>query len=135
MAHEQTDSRRRAQDRIIAPVRRDLRVAGWLSVLAGALWPVQAAAIAWAVSGWVAGLSGLERTWSAAGVFVACAVLKAALEYRAGALLFKAADQTIARERAALITREARAPTKTGSAAIAALIVQKLPVLQPWITR
>lgn len=129
------DARKIAHARIIAPLQRDLRRAGWLSVLAGALWPFQAAAIAWAVSGWVAGLPAMERTWIAAGFFVFCAVLRAGLEHRAGALLYRAADQTIARERAILIAREARAPTDAGSASVASLIVQKLPVLQPWITR
>jgi ATP-binding cassette subfamily C protein CydD len=44
-------------------------------------------------------------------------------------------DKTIARERETLISREARARTAAGSAQIAALVVQKLPLLQPWITR
>ncbi|MGA9410882.1 MAG: hypothetical protein WBV78_10610, partial [Roseobacter sp.] len=113
------NSRARAKARIIAPVQRELRVAGWLSLVAGAIWPVQAAAIAWAVSGWAAGLPPMERTWIAATVFVVCAILRAGLEHRSGALLYPAADQTIARERAVLIAREARAPTNAGSASIA----------------
>lgn len=129
------NSRHRAKARIIAPVYPLLRRAGWLSVLAGALWPVQAATIAWAVSGWAMGAAPLHRAWIAATIFVACAVVRAALEHRSGALLYQAADQTIARERAVLITREARAPAKEGSASIASLVVQKLPLLQPWITR
>ncbi len=128
-------SRQRIKARIIAPVHRELRVAGWLSVLAGALWPVQAAAIAWAVSGWAQGHPPFDRAWIAAGVFLLCAGVRAALDHRAGALLYDAADRTIARERAALLTREARDRAMTGSAQIAALIVQKLPMLQPWITR
>lgn len=130
-----SDSRTRAKARIIAPVQRALRLAGWVSVVAGILWPVQAAAIAWAVSGWAAGVPPMERAWVAAAVFVVCAVLRAGLEHRAGALLYHAADQTIARERAALIAREARSPADAGSASIASLVVQKLPLLQPWITR
>jgi len=144
MTQEKSDAarndRRRAKTRIIAPVARRLRVAGWLSVLAGTLWPVQAAAIAWAVSEWTVSESAttapaLQPAAIAALVFLACAALRAGLEYRSGALLFDAADETIARERAALISREARAPTDAGSARIAALLVQKLPLLQPWITR
>lgn len=128
-------SRNRAKERIIAPVYAQLRLAGWMSLLAGALWPVQAAAIAWAVSGWTEGLPPLDRAWTAAAVFVLCAVLRAGLEHRSGALLYQAADQTIARERAVLIDREARSPTREGSASIASLVVQKLPLLHPWITR
>ena len=127
--------RRRVQDRIIAPVGRDLRIAGWLSIFAGALWPLQAAAIAWAVSGWVDGHPPFERAVPAAFVFLLSAVVRAGLEHRAGALLYDASDRTIARERAALLRREARVPSEAGSAQIAALIVQKLPLLQPWITR
>jgi ATP-binding cassette subfamily C protein CydD len=129
------DAKKRARERIIAPVVRDLRLAGWLSLLAGALWPLQAAFLAWAVSGWAAGGAPMERAWIAGSVFVVCAVLRAGLDHRAGALLYRAADQTIARERAALIAREARSPTDAGSASIASLVVQKLPLLQPWITR
>jgi ATP-binding cassette subfamily C protein CydD len=139
MEDTETDTARsgkhRAHARIIAPVASDLRLAGVLSVLGGAVWPVQAAAIAWAVSGWVEGAPPMERAGSAAVVFLICALLRSGLEYRSGALLYRAADRTIARERAALITREARAPTAAGSASIASLVVQKLPLLQPWITR
>lgn len=129
------NARMRAKERIIAPVTAELRWAGWMSLLAGALWPVQAAAIAWAVAGWAEGVPPLERVWTAAAVFVVCAVLRAGLEHRAGALLYLAADKTIARERTAVITREARAPADEGSASIASLVVQKLPLLHPWITR
>lgn len=129
------NARRQAKDRIVAPVADRLRTAGWLSVAAGLLWPVQAAAISWAVAGWAAGVSPMERAWIAAAVFLLCAALRAGLEHRSGGLLFEAADETIARERNALIHREARARASEGSAAIAALIVQKLPLLQPWITR
>ena len=130
-----TSQRQRAKERIIAPVGRELRRAGALSIFAGALWPLQAAAIAWAVAGWVDGLPPMERAWPAALVFVACGVLRAAIEHIAGGILFRAADRTIARERAALIRREARAPAAAGSASVASLVVQKLPLLGPWIIR
>ena len=102
---------------------------------AGALWPVQAAAIAWAVSLWASGAPGFGSAVTAATIFMGCALVRAALEHLSGAYLFDAADQTIARERERLISREARALTQAGSAQIAALMVQKLPLLQPWITR
>lgn len=93
------DARRRAQDRIVAPVADRLRAAGWLSVAAGMLWPVQAAAICWAVAGWAAGAPATERAWIAAAVFLICAAVRAGGEHRSGRILFEAADQTIARER------------------------------------
>lgn len=135
MSTTQQDIGKRARKRIISPVMGQLRGAGWLSVVAGAMWPVQAAAIAWAVAGWVEGAPPLDRALPAAAAFVILAILRAGLEHRAGAVLYCAADQTVARERSILIEREARNRADTGSAAIASLIVQKLPLLQPWITR
>lgn len=129
------DAGRLAKDRIIGPIARDLRAAGWMSVIAGCLWPVQAVAIAWAVSGWVSGAEVAGPTVMAAALFAICGLLRALIDHRAGAILFRAADRTIARERAILIRREARAPSTTGSAAVASLAVQKLPLLQPWIMR
>jgi len=126
---------RRAKHRIIAPVARDLNRAGWLAVLAGVLWPAQAAVIAWAISGWAEGTGSLDDTILAAVVFAALGGLRATLDHRAGAFLFRAADSTIARERQVILGREARRPAGPGSAAIASLVVQKLPLLQPWITR
>ncbi len=133
--HQPTDPspRQRTNARIIAPVATQLRIAGALSVLSGLIWPLQAAALAWAVSGWVSGDMG--RTTPAALLFVLGGLLRALLIHRSGRYLFDAADQTIARERSVLIAREARARTSHGSAEIAALLVQKLPLLQPWITR
>lgn len=126
-------ARQRAQARIVAPVSRGLRVAGALSVLSGLIWPVQAAALAWAISGWTEG--DVARTPWAALAFALGGLARALLEHRAGAMLFDAADRTVARERAALIRREARVRAEAGSAEIAALVVQKIPFLQPWITR
>lgn len=123
------------QDRIIAPVKPLLRRAGLLSILSGLLWPVQAAAIAWAVSGWASGALALERSLWAAGIFLLCGLIRAGLDRVAGGILYRAADETIARERELLIGREARRPGGAGSAAVAALAVQKLPLLHPWITR
>lgn len=130
-----TTQSKRAKDRIIAPLRAELRKAGWVSVLSGGLWPVQAAAIAWAIAGWAEGNTPVRYAGIAAAIFLACAVLRAALDHRAGALLFDAADRVIKRERAALIQREAKARSDAGSAQIAALVEQKIPLLQPWITR
>lgn len=128
-------ARQRAQTRIIAPVARTLRMAGILSVISGLIWPAQAAALTFAITGWVSGGMDMERTVWAAALFVLGGLLRALLDQRAGGYLFDAADQTIARERTALIEREARDKASISSAEIAALVVQKLPLLQPWITR
>lgn len=80
------------------------------------LWPIQAAALVWAVSGRAAGEPPFDRALIAAALFFLCAVLRALLEHRSGALLFDAADHVIAGERAALLAREARFPAAAGSA-------------------
>lgn len=134
-AHSRAQRRARAQERIIAPVADQLRRAGLLSVGAGLIWPFQAAIIAWLVQRWANGRVEMGATALAVVGFVGLAAIRAMLDHRAGALLHRAADQTIARERAALIRREARATGPQSSAAVAALLVQKLPLLYPWITR
>lgn len=124
-----------AAARIIAPVATELRRAGRLSVLAGFLWPVQAAAVAWAIDDWVSEVPRFETTLVAAVIFMLGGLARAALEHQAGRFAYQAADATIARERAALLRREARARADTGAAAMAALIAEKLLLLHPWITR
>lgn len=133
--HDEARQRQLAQARIIAPVRRELRNASWLSVAAGLVWPFQAALVAWVVSVWVGGAEAASTTLPAIGAFVLLGVVRAGIERLSGGILFDAADRTIVRERETLIRREARNPSEAGSAAIAALAVQKLPLLQPWITR
>lgn len=121
--------------RVIGPVGGDLRRASALSVLAGALWAVQAAILAFVVAGWAEGTVAMPESLAGAAAFLALALVRAFLEHRAGAVLFAAAETTISRERATLVQREARALAPVGSAAVAALVVQKLPLLRPWITR
>jgi ATP-binding cassette subfamily C protein CydD len=128
-------SRKQARQRILRPVAGKLRLASLLSVAAGLLWPIQAAALATAVSAWVDGTNLVAATVPMALVFVFAGLAKAVLDHVSGGLLFNAADTIIADQRTRLIRREARAPTSASSAAISALIVQKLPILQPWITR
>lgn len=135
---QQTETKQRQRAisaRLFGPVGGALRTASALSVLAGALWPFQAAILAWIVSGWATGGVGLTQTLAGAGAFLLAALLRALLEHRAGGILFRAAETVISGERATLLRREARARAPVGSAAVAALVVQKLPLLRPWITR
>lgn len=132
---DEARQRQRAQDRIIAPVRETLRRAALLAVAAGLVWPAQAGLIAWVVSAWVHGTGTVENTLPAILGFVVLGAARAGLDYLSGRFLFNAADQTIEREREVLIRREARAPSEAGSAEIAALAAQKLPLLQAWVTR
>lgn len=134
----------RIKARIIAPVKGKLEKASWLSVGAGAIWPLQAVAISWAISKWVTLQKAENPVWQndilqsaliGGGLFVLLGLVRSVLENSAAKLLFQAADETIARERSALIWKEGRDKSPTSSAAIAALMVQKLPLLHPWITR
>ena len=127
--------RKQNRARLLAPVAGRLRLASLFSVASGLLWPVQAAALATAIVDWVDGAATLAPSVQAAAVFVVAGLVRAGLDHRAGGLLFVAADTVIGEQRRILIQREARSPSRAGSAAIAALAVQKIPVLQPWITR
>jgi len=135
---------------IEAPAAALLRRSARLTTAAALLWPVQAAAVAWAISGWVEGGAPLSDTLVCAGVFLLAALLRAALDHRAGALAFEGADRVLAAERARLVeaeslrgealaatpeSGEAGAGQGASSAAAAAMAAQKLPMLVPYLTR
>ncbi|MFC2968716.1 thiol reductant ABC exporter subunit CydD [Acidimangrovimonas pyrenivorans] len=122
--------------RIEAPAARAQRRAGVLAVLSGLGWPVQAALIAWAISGWLHG-APLTQTFLAAAGFALAGAVRAALDHAAGATLFRAADAALAAERETLIARESLRMPGSGpaSAALGALTAQKLPLLVPYLTR
>ncbi|MQY42565.1 ATP-binding cassette domain-containing protein [Epibacterium sp. SM1969] len=126
---------KRAQQRIIDPVRSHLRRASQLSVMAGLIGPLLAALIAWSIGSWVSGAPVFLSVLAVALVFLALSALRGLLNYFAEGLLYQAAEQTITRERRLLIQREARSLSAVRSGEIAALMSQKLPLLQPWITR
>ncbi len=111
---------------IEAPVAPLLRRSARLTTAAALLWPVQAAALAWAVSGWVEGGAPLSDTLICALAFLAAAAVRAGLDHRAGALAFDAADRTLETERARLVEAEslrgddaAPAPSPTPETAVA----------------
>merc|ERR1711969_388643 len=110
----------RPEARLLAPVRGQLRRAAAVSVAGGLLWPVQAAAIATAIAGWVDGAPLGQSLWAAA-VFVLAGALRAGLDHRAGGWLFRAADTVIADQRARITRRALLSPGADSSAATAAL--------------
>ncbi|MDF2231999.1 ATP-binding cassette domain-containing protein [Albimonas sp. CAU 1670] len=133
---------------IEGPVAPFLRRSARLTAAAALLWPVQAGALAWAVAGWVEARASLENGLLAALVFLLAAAIRAALDHRAGALAFEAADRALAAERARLVEAEslrgeAGAPPGApegaakgaSAAASAAMAAQKLPMLAPYLTR
>lgn len=123
-----------AEHDLLAPVATQLARAGWLSVATALIWPVQAAAIATTISGWV-GQADMWLGFAGALVFLVAAVLRASGDYLAQGWLFDAGDQVVATARQDILARAMTAPGPESSAETAALVVQKLPMLSPWITR
>lgn len=116
---------------LMAPDHGRLSRASGLSVLAGLLGPVQAAAAAWALAGLLRG----EVLWLAPVAFAVSGVLRALLSWRADGLAFEAALCTVTRVRARIVSVEAQRLEGPGAGLIAALAGEKLEALMPYITR
>ncbi|WP_289154186.1 thiol reductant ABC exporter subunit CydD [uncultured Salipiger sp.] len=129
-------ARRASPDRLLpAQAQATLRRAALLSAVAAAAWPLQALLIAWGIGGWVSGAPGSASLGVAAG-FAAVGIARAGLDRVAARLAFRAADGVIHDLRQQLLTREALRPgAGASSAALAAMLTEKLAVLGPWITR
>lgn len=122
--------------RLAAPQRRRLNRAAVAAVLAEALWLPQAALLAWAL----AGLATAEAV-PLIGIALAVAgigILRAGLGLAGATQSEAAADAVIGHARADLLARADRRAPEAGapaSAALAALIVEKLGLLRPWLAR
>lgn len=122
--------------RLVRPVSRPLRQVSALTVVAGLIWPVQAALVAMAfggiLSGKPVGIGGLAAGYVALGLVRAWLVMAADRKAQA------AAESLIAGLRAEIVAGEAtrsRAGAVGGAGAIAALAAEKLEALVPWLTR
>jgi len=132
----------RAETRLaamLAPVRRQLSLASWLSAVASLLWIPQAGAVAVLLSALIGGEPGLFGPWIASGLFLSVGILRAALSWSAGGIAFAASDQAISRERANILAAQGRrSPVIAGrhsSAEIASLAADKLDLVAPYLTR
>lgn len=130
---------RQIRDRLARLARPELPTlsrGGVLAVLAEALWLPQAALLAWALAGLARG--DQVPLLPAAGGLALLGLLRAGLGLAAARLSEAAADRIIGEARADLLDRagrrapEAAAPA---SAAIAALVVDKLAMLRPFLLR
>jgi len=125
--------------RIAQPEARALQRAGRVMVLANLMWLGQAALVAWLVGRLAAGTGSAGAVVFVVAGFAALGIVRAGLEYRAGAQVFGAAERLKAMLRRRLVAREARAdtlaPRPLGSAAIAALASEKTEALGPYLTR
>jgi ATP-binding cassette subfamily C protein CydD len=117
---------------------RGIGRAAALSVVAGLAWPIMAAAVAIVFGRLVEGQATPAMIWAMTGLFLAAGALRIGANHWAAAQLDRAADRILARERAALLTSQDRlAPRaeRAPSAATAAMLTDKLPLLRPAILR
>jgi ATP-binding cassette subfamily C protein CydD len=112
------------------------RLASWLSVTAGLVWPLQAWVVAALVASWLDHRASVAASLISALTFFVLAAVRALIEHKAGGVAFAAADRVLAAEREAAIARESRrAAGGPASAVLGALVAQKLPMLLPYLTR
>ena len=112
------------------------RRAAFLSVLAGLIWPLQAALVAWAIGGLVQG--NAPSSWLAAVGFAILGGLRAVLGYVAEAQAQLAAEAVISTARSDLVAAEAKRAGDSsfgGAGSVAALAGEKLDLLAPYVTR
>jgi len=124
------------QTALLAPSERHQRRAAVLSVLAGLIWPVQAAVVAWAVGDLLDGKSAAPLI--AALGFGGLGGLRAAFACLAEAQAQVAAEATIAQARTEIVASEARRAhdsTFGGAGSLAALAGEKLDLLAPYVLR
>jgi len=120
--------------RIDSAARPALKRASAAITAGGLLWPVQAAAAALSIQAWVTGAYD-SLLWLAV-LFVLAGAARTLLDHWAGGVLFRMADDIVAKERRDLLEREVgRADQAISSASLAALAAQKLPLLTPYLTR
>lgn len=122
--------------RLAAPERRRLSAAALVSVMSETLWLPQAGLLAWVLAGLATGKA--PPLVAAAGALVALGLLRAGLGMAAAHLSERAADAVIGAARSEALRRaDRRAPVADApaTAAMAALIVDKLAMLRPWLLR
>ncbi|EEW24131.1 thiol reductant ABC exporter subunit CydD [Rhodobacter ferrooxidans] len=125
-----------ASDPLLAPGRRRMRRAAVLSVLAGLLWPVQAAVVAWAVGGLLTGADA--SALKAVLLFGGVGLLRVVLGYGAEAQAQAAARAVVTAARARIVATEAARTGESGfggAGSLTALAVEKLDLLAPYVTR
>ena len=121
------------------PVQQKLNLAGAISILSALLWIGQAAIVAWLFSKLLNVQATPVQTLSVALGFIGIGLLRSSLDLWADRIVTIAADQAVAIERRKLLTREtARSPfskNRPASAVLAALAVEKLDSLAPYLSR
>lgn len=112
------------------------RRAAMLAVVAGLLWPLQAAVVAWAIGRLLIGEASSPLI--AAFVFGGLGLVRAVLGYAADEQSQTAAEVIIAQARARIVASEAHRATDSsfgGSGSVAALASEKLDMIAPYVVR
>ncbi|MDP2739711.1 MAG: ATP-binding cassette domain-containing protein [Pseudorhodobacter sp.] len=121
---------------LLAPGARKQRRAVVLSVLAGLVWPLQAAVVAWAIGQVLT--SGAPSPLIVALAFAGLGVLRAALGFVAEAQAQAAAEAVIVQARRDIMATEALRSGDSafgGAGSVTALAGEKLDLLVPFVTR
>jgi ATP-binding cassette, subfamily C, bacterial CydD len=125
-----------SQTALLAPGSAGKRCASALAVLAGLVWPLQAAVVAWAIGGLLVGK--FPSPLMVAVGFGGLGMLRAALTYFSEAHAHAAAEEIIRKIRAEIVATEARRASEStfgGAGSLAALAGEKLELLGPYIAR
>ncbi|TQS72869.1 thiol reductant ABC exporter subunit CydD [Rhodobacteraceae bacterium] len=120
----------------LRPGATRLRRAAWVSVLASAIWPLQAVVVAWVLGMLLEGQ--MVSPYSAAAIFAGLGAFRAALGWLVDRETQKAAEGVIQDIRHKIVEKEAvRASSNRfgGAGAIAALAHDKIDLLKPYIMR
>lgn len=121
------------------PEQARIRALSVVTALSSALWVGQAWVIAFVFGALVGGSRELTMIWTGALGFFAIGALRAALDAFAEVRLERCADRIIGCERMALLKRQQHVspydPGAASSAGLAALVVDKLAFLTPFVTR
>jgi len=125
-----------ALGRLEHSVRPIVLRASWLSAASALIWPMQAACVAWFLSGLLQ--PDASAPFAALAGFVALGLLRAWIGAQADGLLQTAARGLVSRLRTEIIhteTTRARTGAFGGPGAVGALVSTKLDLLIPYITR
>lgn len=124
---------------LLSPVRKRLQVSGLLATLSSLLWIGQAAFVATLIGGLLQPETTQLTIAHCVLGFAALGALRILLDTAAGRMGFNAADKVVSAVRARLARYEAmRSPQAAGtdsSAALAALLAEKLDSLRVYVTR
>ncbi len=121
---------------LLQPGHAALRRAAILSVLAAAVWPLQAALVAYAIGGLVSGVT-VSATFAALG-FIGLGAMRATLVLLSEAQTDAAAETIIQTTRARIVATEAGRASDSpfgGAGSISTLAGEKLDLIAPYVAR